>query len=234
MVCTKMSTPHNSSQRSVVVGSRGHCKKTMFLLLPVSSIRRWFGGETLCVLGVESVWPLFGTSGPWHVYFSKLTRFPFFLASFPELSDALPDQQRTRGSSSGLLSSASPSTCLTFCLVLSCKKMFFRICYSCAVLCAILHVILGLVVIQRVSCHSFYWCYVFLFFAALSLLPFCVSEEDCKPIEINEATRWKPKSLEAKTAGGEEAASKLSTDEVLMKANAILNKVSPLCSERYW
>ncbi|CAM9986446.1 unnamed protein product, partial [Ectocarpus sp. 8 AP-2014] len=46
--------------------------------------------------------------------------------------------------------------------------------------------------------------------------------EDCKPIEINEATRWKPKSLE--TTG--KAEDKLPTDKVLMKANAILNKAS--------
>ncbi|CAM9691739.1 unnamed protein product [Scytosiphon promiscuus] len=52
--------------------------------------------------------------------------------------------------------------------------------------------------------------------------------EDCKPIEINEATRWKPKSLDAKAKGGEggEDSSKLSTDQVLMKANAILNKMT--------
>ncbi len=53
------------------------------------------------------------------------------------------------------------------------------------------------------------------------------SAEDCKPIEINEATRWKPKSLDAKIKGGdgEGGDSKLSTEQVLMKANAILNKV---------
>lgn len=54
--------------------------------------------------------------------------------------------------------------------------------------------------------------------------------EDCKPIEINEATRWKPKSLDAKIKGeGEDDGSgKLSTEQVLMKANAILNKVRSL------
>ncbi|CAN0160944.1 unnamed protein product, partial [Ectocarpus sp. 12 AP-2014] len=46
--------------------------------------------------------------------------------------------------------------------------------------------------------------------------------EDCKPIEINEATRWKPKSLGAK----DKAEDKLPTEEVLMKANAILNKMT--------
>lgn len=61
----------------------------------------------------------------------------------------------------------------------------------------------------------------------------CDSVEDCKPIEINEATRWKPKSLEAKAKGGDEADSaKLSTDEVLMKANAVLNKVQQYCNSR--
>ncbi|CAM9408635.1 unnamed protein product, partial [Ectocarpus fasciculatus] len=49
--------------------------------------------------------------------------------------------------------------------------------------------------------------------------------EDCKPIEINEATRWKPKSLETKGKAGD-AEDKLPTEEVLMKANAILNKAS--------
>ena len=54
------------------------------------------------------------------------------------------------------------------------------------------------------------------------------SVEDCKPIEINEATRWKPKSLDAKTKGGDaegDGSGKLSTEQVLMKANAVLNKV---------
>ncbi|CAM9807431.1 unnamed protein product [Ectocarpus sp. 4 AP-2014] len=46
--------------------------------------------------------------------------------------------------------------------------------------------------------------------------------EDCKPIEINEATRWKPKSLGAQ----DKAEDKLPTEKVLMKANAILNKAS--------
>lgn len=52
--------------------------------------------------------------------------------------------------------------------------------------------------------------------------------EDCKPIEVNEATRWKPKSLDAKMKGGDDeddGSSKLSTEQVLMKANAVLNKV---------
>lgn len=53
-----------------------------------------------------------------------------------------------------------------------------------------------------------------------------VRAEDCKPLEVNEATRWKPKSLNKGAAGeGGAAAPKLSTDEVLMKANAVLNKV---------
>lgn len=55
------------------------------------------------------------------------------------------------------------------------------------------------------------------------------SVEDCKPIEINEATRWKPKSLDAKMKGGDAedgGSSKLSTEQVLMKANAVLNKVN--------
>ena len=54
------------------------------------------------------------------------------------------------------------------------------------------------------------------------------SAEDCKPIEINEATRWKPKSLDAKSKGGgdgDNGDDKLSIEEVLMKANAVLNKV---------
>eukprot|EP00752_Nemacystus_decipiens_P002138 g2038.t1 len=53
--------------------------------------------------------------------------------------------------------------------------------------------------------------------------------EDCKPIEINEATRWKPKSLDAKIKGGDaedDGSGKLSTEQVLMKANAILNKMT--------
>lgn len=62
--------------------------------------------------------------------------------------------------------------------------------------------------------------------------------EECEPIKVNEATRWKPKSLEGKDAskggqgtaeGGSVAdpdADKLSVHEVLMKAQAILNKVS--------
>lgn len=58
--------------------------------------------------------------------------------------------------------------------------------------------------------------------------------EDCEPIKINEATRWKPKSLEGKDAskrveGGlsqeEIDAAKMTVEEVLMKAKAILNKV---------
>lgn len=58
--------------------------------------------------------------------------------------------------------------------------------------------------------------------------------EDCEPIKINEATRWKPKSLEGKDAsrpGGSGPskedldAAKMSVEEVLMKAKAILNKV---------
>lgn len=57
--------------------------------------------------------------------------------------------------------------------------------------------------------------------------------EECEPIKINEATRWKPRSLEGKDpskgdSGGPSSGpevSKLSVDEVLRKANAVLNKV---------
>lgn len=66
--------------------------------------------------------------------------------------------------------------------------------------------------------------------------------EDCEPIQINEATRWKPKSLEGRDpskgaaalageaadtggAGGGINATKLSVPDLLMKANAVLNKV---------
>ncbi|CAM9283329.1 unnamed protein product [Ascophyllum nodosum] len=50
--------------------------------------------------------------------------------------------------------------------------------------------------------------------------------EDCKPIEINEATRWKPKSLESNKGAKEPEKEKLSVEEVLRKAIAILNKMT--------
>ncbi|KAL3801494.1 hypothetical protein HJC23_000932 [Cyclotella cryptica] len=47
--------------------------------------------------------------------------------------------------------------------------------------------------------------------------------EDCKPIEINEETRWKAKVFEGKDGSAEKAESK---DEIIRKALLILNKLS--------
>lgn len=47
--------------------------------------------------------------------------------------------------------------------------------------------------------------------------------EDCKPLEVNEETRWKSRAFEA---GGEQHPSEGSDEEVLRKALLILNKLS--------
>lgn len=49
--------------------------------------------------------------------------------------------------------------------------------------------------------------------------------EDCKPLEVNEGTRWKPKVMEGKEAEAEEAEVD-SKEDVLRKAMLILNKLS--------